>query len=177
LSSITISANALVPPQDDDLLHLIAQLPASLMHLTLSCIPLGGTPMVSVLASHMPPRLEVLGVPQCQLDHADLAVLAAQWPATLRELNLRDNATIPGFHWKSKLLDATRVAWTEALPPALRVLNVAGMHVTDGMVAGMLESVRNVKSRKMAAITIQARYVSEAALVHLRRSFDVTIVL
>ncbi|KAJ3352492.1 hypothetical protein GGF32_003663 [Allomyces javanicus] len=86
LTSLTLHGGS---TRGEDMVYLLARLPSSLTHLTLSSISLGGTPPTAALAEHMPPRLAALRLPSCWLQHRDLSVLSRQWPDTLQELNVK----------------------------------------------------------------------------------------
>ncbi|KAJ3352491.1 hypothetical protein GGF32_003662 [Allomyces javanicus] len=166
----------------EDMAHLLARLPSSLTHITLSSMSLGGTPAIAALAEHMPPCLVALCLPSCGLTHHDLNVLSEDWPDTLQELNVKHNAFCPNRRVKkvpeqmsALLQDAKRIAWAESLPRNLRILNVKKMPVTHGIAASLVQRVLLSPPRELVTMYMSAGWVLEPALTVLRIAFNVHV--
>ncbi|KNE60294.1 hypothetical protein AMAG_05698 [Allomyces macrogynus ATCC 38327] len=121
--------------------ELTARLPLSLTRLALVNWPLSAE-VASVI---WPPHLIDLSLLRCDLSTSDMDALAGRWPEHLRRLDLEGNrlrAGIQGLpaglheldlNW-NRDLGGEDVAWIAALPPSLRVLNLANTRV-DGATA------------------------------------------
>ncbi|KAJ3355504.1 hypothetical protein GGF32_002008 [Allomyces javanicus] len=133
---------------------------------------LGGTAAISTLSAHMPPRLATLCLPRCQLTHTDLDLLATRWRQTLLELNIKHNAFVP-MEPTDLHSPTARLAWVENLPPSLRVMDVQGMPVTDGIAMAIAERASKIDSCDRLMIYLQAGCASPIALVLLQTKLDV----
>ncbi|KNE60196.1 hypothetical protein AMAG_05615 [Allomyces macrogynus ATCC 38327] len=166
------------------LTDVLARLPPSLTILDLYYVALGGkSAALAMLARRMPPQLVTLRLAGCNLTRADLDVLAPQWPATLRELNLRFNVVLQprnmGAARPSNLnelvKDPVHVAWTMLLPPQLRMLDLFGVPISEGMAMGMIEKMPARAPMAQMVLHAQRDWVSMKSIALLKTKFVVHV--
>ncbi|KAJ3346358.1 hypothetical protein GGF32_007757 [Allomyces javanicus] len=164
------------------LTDVLARLPLSLTTLNLYNVALGGrSAALAMLALGMPPRLVPLRLVRCNLTRADLDVLAPQWPAMLRELNPKFNAAVQQQHIGAArpsnvneiVSDPVRVAWTMLLPPQLRVLDLFGVPISEGMALGMIEKMPARAPLARMVLHVQRDWVTMKSIALLKTKFVV----
>ncbi|KAJ3366135.1 hypothetical protein GGF31_008149 [Allomyces arbusculus] len=176
LRSFALSSGQMV--KGKHLAPLLQRLPSSVTSIRGPYTPLGGTAAIMALVRHLPPTLVVLDLTRCGLLLADLnkfALYGSGWPATLRELSLRDNGHRPINSITCKMptvevLRDTKVApWVAKLPPSLRFLDVYRMAVTDGMAAGIVaRMIAHQSSWRRLAMVVREGYLTDEALTNLQ---------
>ncbi|KAJ3362002.1 hypothetical protein GGF32_006744 [Allomyces javanicus] len=116
---------------------LFPRLPTTLTTLNLESWPLHGHGAMTLLARHMPPRLQSLTLVDCQLERTDLAAIAA-WPRSLTHLRLPFNR-----------IDALPVP----LPPRLREFNLVFNPLKQEECAWIVDLPRSLRHLELPSTT------------------------